>query len=133
MKKMLDKYRAHFSEAGFIKKLGQWAKKAGVKIVYTALLLYYAYKRSDTPSWAKKMITGVLAYFIIPTDFVPDLTPYFGLTDDLSILAIGLTTVGVYVNKDVKQQARAKLATWFNDVDQSVIDEVESGLKDQAN
>jgi len=68
------------------KKLSKFAQKIGLKAVYSALLLYYAFKRKDTPVWAKRVITGVLAYFIAPIDAIPDLTPFLGFTDDLGIL-----------------------------------------------
>ncbi|MDV7402173.1 DUF1232 domain-containing protein, partial [Arthrospira platensis SPKY1] len=59
-------------------KIKRFAKAAGVKTVYSVLLLFYAFQRKETPAWAKNIILGALAYFISPLDFLPDLTPVFG-------------------------------------------------------
>jgi uncharacterized membrane protein YkvA (DUF1232 family) len=92
------------------------------------LLLYYAYKRSETPSWAKNIIIGVIGYFIAPIDAIPDLTPFFGYTDDIGILSFGLVTIACYVNEDVKENARQKLHKWFGDYDEDELREVDAQL-----
>ena len=94
-------------------RLGKIAKSAGTRTVYSALLLYYAYRRKETPAWAKRTILGALGYLLMPLDAVPDLTPILGYTDDITVLGTGLAIVAAYINKDVKAQARAKLSSWF--------------------
>ena len=100
----------------------------GLKSVYSALLLYYAYRRKDTPAWAKRVITGVLAYFIAPIDAIPDLTPFIGFTDDLGVLGFGLATIAVYINKEVRLNARTQLEKWFENIDQKELDSVDKTL-----
>ena len=114
-------------------KLKKFATRAGSKVVYSVLLLYYAYRRKETPKWAKASILGSLAYFLSPLDFIPDLTPFLGFTDDLSILAMSLTTVGLYINKEVKNQAKDRLSKWFtaDDIYASVT-EIDSKLKNTS-
>ncbi|PEO50494.1 hypothetical protein CN563_02685 [Bacillus sp. AFS026049] len=51
-----------------MKKFG---KKAGVKVVYVALLLFYTLQKPTTPVWAKTVIVGALGYFILPIDLIP--------------------------------------------------------------
>ncbi len=99
----------------FWQKLKKFAKRAGAKVVYCALLMYYAFKRKETPGWAKTAILGALAYFLSPIDFIPDLTPLFGFTDDLSVLVTGLITIGSYINADIKSQAKVKMEQWFDE------------------
>lgn len=84
-------------------------KKGGLSLIYTALLLYYAFKRSDLPVWAKSIIFGALGYLITPIDSIPDLTPILGYTDDLGILSYALVMIAAYVNGDVRQKAKNKL------------------------
>jgi uncharacterized membrane protein YkvA (DUF1232 family) len=110
------------------KKIAKYAKKMGLKSVYSALLLYYAYRRKDTPAWAKRVITGVLAYFIAPIDAIPDLTPFIGFTDDLGVLGFGLATIAVYINKEVRLNARTQLEKWFENIDQKELDSVDKTL-----
>jgi uncharacterized membrane protein YkvA (DUF1232 family) len=118
----LHTFSKFYSDANFLTKIGRFAKKAGTKIVYYALLLFYAYNRADTPLWAKRIILGALGYLIAPIDAIPDLTPFLGFTDDASVLVAAISAVAVYINADVKQQAKAKLHDWFGDFDETITD-----------
>lgn len=107
-------------------KITKYAQKAGVKVIYAVLLMWYAYQRKDTPSWAKRIILGALAYFVSPIDMIPDLSPFLGFTDDLGILGMGLVAVAAYINDDVRSNARLRLGKWFdsyNDDDLKDIDD----------
>lgn len=126
--KETNRFRRFFSESAFWNKLTKYARAAGVKSVYTALLLYYAYQRKETPAWAKRSVLGVLGYLIMPLDMLPDLTPIIGYTDDLGFLSVCLVMIAAYINDDVRQQARAKLATWFPAADEAALREVEEKL-----
>ena len=126
--KKLEKYRKAFSESRFLTTLKRFAVNAGVKVVYSAMLLYYAYNRSETPSWAKRLIIGVLGYLVTPVDLIPDLTIFVGFNDDLSMLSFGLATVAAYINDDVRKQAREQLTSWFPNADEEALDAVERQL-----
>ncbi|MTB49682.1 DUF1232 domain-containing protein [Lewinella sp. W8] len=126
--KKLDKYRKHFSEFAFWDKLKKYAQAAGIKVVYSALLLYYAYQRSDTPSWAKRTVVGTLGYLIAPIDFIPDLGFLIGYTDDMAILSFCLVTIAAFVNEEVRGNAREKLGQWFDSVDETALSEVDEKL-----
>lgn len=126
--KKLEKYRRYFSDSAFWGKIKSYAKAAGVKTVYTALLLYYAYKRKETPAWAKRSIVGVLGYLIMPIDMLPDLSFLIGYTDDLGFLTLCLVMVAGFINDDVRTQAREKLTEWFPEVEQADLAEVDEKL-----
>lgn len=102
-----------YSDDSFWSKLKHFALKAGGEVVEKALWLYYAAQQPTTPAWAKTVIYGALAYFILPIDAIPDFIPIAGYTDDLGALATALVTVSMYVTEDVKEQARVKKAQWF--------------------
>jgi len=106
---------SEYSEDGFWMKLTRYAKVAGVGVVERSLWLYYAAQRPDTPAWAKGIIYGALGYFILPLDSIPDLTPFVGFADDLGALAVALATIASYVDDDIKQRAREKMARWFGE------------------
>jgi len=125
----LDKYRRFFSERDFWAKLGRYARRIGLKAVYTALLMFYAYQRKETPFWAKNIILGVLGYLLAPLDFLPDLAPIIGFTDDIGILTVGLVTIASYVNDDVRAKARTKIGQWFPDYNKEEIIEIEAKLQ----
>lgn len=128
MKNPFEKYTTWFTENQLLGKIKQYAKQAGLKAVYSVLLLFYAYRRSDTPVWAKRIIIGVLGYFIAPFDALPDLTPILGYTDDLGVLSFGLVTIAAYVNDEVRINARKKLKAWFGEFDLAELAEVDKQL-----
>lgn len=126
--KDLESYKPHFSESSFWSKLKGFARQAGVKTVYLVLLLYYAFRRRETPLWAKNIILGMIGYFIAPFDALPDLTPLLGYTDDVGVLMFGLVTISTYVNEEVKTQAKAQLGHWFGEYDDALLIEVDEKL-----
>ena len=126
MKNPYKEYIGKFSVVGLWKKVGAYSKQAGVKVVYSALLLFYAFRRKETPAWAKNIILGTLGYFLAPIDMIPDLSPIIGYTDDLGVLSFGLVTIAAHVNKDVKDKARSRLTKWFGDFDQKQLAEVDN-------
>ena len=128
MKKIIEKYKGRFSEIKLWGTLKKYARMAGVKTVYTVLLMFYAFKRKDTPKWAKTLITGLLGYFLAPIDAIPDLTPFVGWTDDLGMLSVGLVTVAGYINKEVKDKARKQLTTLFGEYDPAELEEIDKRL-----
>jgi uncharacterized membrane protein YkvA (DUF1232 family) len=124
----IRKYTAFFSESKFWNTIRSYAKKIGIQSVYASLLLFYAFKRKETPTWAKNIIVGVLGYLIAPIDFIPDLTPFIGFTDDFGILGFGLVTIAAYINDSVKEQARTKLKDWFGNYHASELEQVDKKL-----
>ena len=125
IKNPFSKYAMLFSEKNLWKKITGFAKQAGIQTVYSALLLYYAFKRKETPRWAKNVVIGVLGYFLAPIDGIPDLTPFIGYTDDIGVLTFGLVTIAAYVNKEVKDNAKQRLGKWFGNYDSKLLDEVD--------
>ena len=116
------KYKDTFSTTGFVEKISRIAKRAGVKLVYVALLLYYTLESDKVSIKDKAIIIGALGYLISPLDVVPDAIPIAGLGDDLAVLIYVLHKVWGDVSDEVKEKAKAKLSTWF-DTDEINIDE----------
>lgn len=128
MKNPFIKYTRKFSENKLWRKIGRYARQIGIKAVYSALLLFYAYRRADTPKWAKNIILGVLGYLLSPIDAIPDLSPILGYTDDLGVLGFGLVTIAAYINQEVRDNARKKLHDWFGAYNESELKEVDDKL-----
>jgi len=102
-----------YSGTDFWIKLKLSAKTAGYELVEKSLWLYYASRRPETPIWAKTAVYSALAYFILPTDAIPDFIPITGYTDDMAAIAAAVTTISQYINDDVKALANKKLKDWF--------------------
>ncbi|MBU6168380.1 MAG: DUF1232 domain-containing protein [Bacteroidetes bacterium] len=124
----IRKYAVFFSESSFWNTVQSYSKKIGIKSVYAALLLFYAFKRKETPTWAKNIIIGVLGYLIAPIDLLPDLTPFIGYTDDLGVLGVGLVAIASYVNEAVKSQAKSKLRDWFGNYNAEELENIDQKL-----
>lgn len=97
----------------FWQKLSRFGYRAGSEIVEKALWLFYAARRPETPVWARSVIVGALAYFVLPTDAIPDFVPGIGYTDDLSVLATAVGAVALFINDDVKRKTEEVLQKWF--------------------
>ena len=111
------KYSGHYEENAFWAKLQKFARKAGIKVTYAALLLYYVLKSPETSGKDRAKIIGALGYFILPIDLIPDFIPIAGYTDDLAALVWGVYCVIKSITPDVKAQAALKLHEWFGEFD----------------
>jgi len=111
-----------------IEKMGKKAVKAGKKLVYAGLLLYYTLQKDNVPLKARAVIVGALGYFIMPIDVIPDFLPIIGYTDDLGALMMALATVYMYIDNEVKSKARSQLESWFGPVNESDIAEINNKL-----
>ncbi|MCZ2102031.1 MAG: DUF1232 domain-containing protein [Chitinophagales bacterium] len=103
-------------------------KTMGIQLIYSAFLMIFAYKSPHTPKWAKRIILGAFAYLLSPIDTIPDLTPVLGFTDDLSVITFGLVTIACYIDQEIRQMARAKLAAIFSNVDETALATVDAKL-----
>ena len=104
-----------FSPQALWGKLARVAKRLGREMVEKILWLYYATQRPETPAWAKTVVYSALAYFILPTDAIPDFIPVSGYADDMAAITAALTTIAAYINSGVKKQAEEKLNKWFGE------------------
>ncbi len=117
-------YKDKFSRTGFVEKISRIAKRAGVKLVYAALILYYTLENEKVSIKDKAIIIGALGYLISPLDVVPDAIPIAGLGDDLAVLIFVLHKVWNDVSNEVKLKAKNKLMTWFDDDEVKFADEI---------
>ncbi|MBT30488.1 MAG: hypothetical protein CMO01_12590 [Thalassobius sp.] len=124
--KDLKQYQKHFSETVLWKKIRKLGEKAGLKVVYSSLLLYYAFKSDDVSLQAKATIVGALGYFILPFDFLPDFIPLIGFTDDLGALILAITQIKEAITPEIQKKAKEKLDDWFPQFEQAEIVEVDN-------
>lgn len=120
-------YSNKFSPAEFVEKISRIAKRAGAKLVYVALILYYSLKSDKVSKADKAIIIGALGYMISPFDVIPDAIPIAGLTDDLAVLLFVLKKVWDGVDAKTVAKAKKKLSKWF---DEEEIKETDSLFED---
>jgi uncharacterized membrane protein YkvA (DUF1232 family) len=93
---------------------GFWPKirkvAARVPFAADALSVWWCARDPATPTAAKGMMFAALAYFVLPTDAIPDVLPAIGFTDDAAVIAALLAIVGKNLKPRHKDAAKAFLA-----------------------
>lgn len=90
-------------------------KRLAVKLPFAEDLLaaYYCAFDRQTPRHIQAALLGAIAYFVLPFDFVPDMLPVLGFTDDAAILATALRMVASHINEDHREAARRTIARGY--------------------
>ena len=70
---------------------------------------YCAFDR-QTPLHVKAVLVGALAYFVVPVDFIPDVLPIIGYSDDAAVLAAAIKLVSSHITSDHREAAQQTLA-----------------------
>src|SRR6478609_9328383 len=86
-------------------------KKVASKLPFVEDLLaaYYCAFDKQTPRHVQVALLGAVAYFILPFDFIPDMMPALGFTDDAAILATVIRLVATHIKPEHRDAARAAL------------------------
>jgi uncharacterized membrane protein YkvA (DUF1232 family) len=69
---------------------------------------YCAFDR-QTPRHVQASLLGAIAYFVLPFDFMPDVLPVLGFTDDAAVLATAIRMVATHIMPEHREAARAAL------------------------
>ena len=117
-----DKYAREYDENKLWDKVKSVAKKAGIKVIYYVMVLFYALKSDNVSIGEKALIIAALGYFILPLDMIPDFIPIAGYGDDAAVLC-GLIQKFDCIDERVKAQAKSKLKEWFGNYDESKLEE----------
>lgn len=92
---------------------GFWPKvrRTAARIPFAGQLVsvWFAARDPETPTAAKGIMLGALAYFVLPFDAIPDIFAGIGFTDDAAVIAALLATLGANVKRRHKDQAAAAL------------------------
>ena len=123
MKKLeeIKEYAKHYSDKDFLEKILNYAKAAGINVIYVGLLLFYTLQNPNLPKKLKALVMGSLGYFILPIDLIPDFIPMAGYTDDLTVLLAAIGVVAMYIDDESKEKSKAKLKDLFGDYDEDIL------------
>ena len=116
-------YSNKFTNGEFLEKISKIAKRAGAKLVYIALVLYYTLQSDKVALKDKAIIVGALGYLVSPLDVIPDAIPIVGLGDDLAVLLYVIGKIG-NVSEELKEKAKSKLTKWFDEDEMEEINEL---------
>jgi uncharacterized membrane protein YkvA (DUF1232 family) len=96
---------------GLRKRFWRKLKQVSARLPFVEDLLaaYYCAFDRQTPRHVQVALLGAVAYFILPFDFVPDMLPVLGFTDDAAILATAIRMVATHITPEHREAARAAL------------------------
>jgi uncharacterized membrane protein YkvA (DUF1232 family) len=83
-------------------------KSLAKKLKSQLFTLYFAYKNSKTPLFAKMFTCCVVAYAFSPIDLIPDFIPVLGYLDDLIIVPLGITIALKLIPESILEESRFK-------------------------
>jgi uncharacterized membrane protein YkvA (DUF1232 family) len=94
-------------------------KRVVVRLPFAEDLLaaYYCAFDKQTPRHVQATLLGALAYFILPFDFIPDMMPILGFTDDAAVLATAIRLVAGHITPEHRDAARAMLKRGAGEAD----------------
>ena len=93
---------------GFRRKLR--ATIGRVPFVEDVVAAFYCAVDTRTPLYVKAVLMGAIAYFITPTDVIPDFIAALGYTDDAAVVMAAIRAVGSNLNPGHRERARRFLA-----------------------
>ena len=73
------------------------------------LAAYYCAFDRETPRHVQAALLGAIAYFVLPFDFMPDMLPILGFTDDAAVLATAIRMVATHITPEHREAARTAL------------------------
>jgi len=100
---------------------GFWPKvrRTASRIPFSRELLaaWYCARDPQTPAAAKGVLLGALAYFVLPTDAIPDILAGIGFTDDAAVIGAVLGMLGANLKDRHRDAARETLDHMSRDED----------------
>lgn len=116
---MVSDDTAHFERAERLAKDSERVRKSfwiKLKRVVTKLpfaedllAAYYCAFDRETPRHVQAALLGAIAYFVLPFDFIPDMLPVLGFTDDAAVLATAIRMVSSHITPEHRKAAHAAL------------------------
>jgi uncharacterized membrane protein YkvA (DUF1232 family) len=97
-----------FVRNGFTAKAKQCLRL--VPMAADVVAMYFCLLDQRTPFWVKSTVAAALAYFILPTDAIPDVIPFAGFSDDAGVLTAALTAISAHLTDDHRRKAREWMA-----------------------
>lgn len=111
---------ARFERDTFRVNAGFWTKvrRVGARVPFLedALAAYYCATDRKTPLRVKAILMGALAYFVVPTDMIPDFITGLGFTDDATVLLLALQTVSGHITDSHRDKAHEALDHLSGDI-----------------
>ena len=82
------------------------------RLLYPLALIVETLRHRESPWKLRAQVLVALAYVVLPWDFIPDLLPVVGLSDDVTALAILLFSLARNLPRPITEAARARARRW---------------------
>tara|TARA_B100000965_G_scaffold65949_1_gene51684 strand:- start:1735 stop:2103 length:369 start_codon:yes stop_codon:yes gene_type:complete len=98
-------------EALVVENLGAKLRRTAGRVPFIdeAVASFYAARDPQTPAGVKAAVMAALAYFIVPTDLVPDFIAALGYTDDATVFYGAWRLLSPHLKPAHTEKARAFL------------------------
>lgn len=96
---------------GFVNKIKAVARR--IPFAEDAVAAWFCTRDPSTPLRVRATLIGALAYFVLPTDMVPDFVLGLGFTDDAAVLLAALRLVG----SNISEAHRTRARRWLQSID----------------
>ena len=93
--------------AGFWTKMTRVA--ASIPFAPDLLAAYYCTRDPKTPMRVRAILLAALAYFVVPTDMIPDFLAGLGFTDDATVLMTAVGMISSHLKPHHREQAEETL------------------------
>lgn len=123
-----DKLKKWYSDSQFNEKIAKVAKKAGGIIIYPVLLLFNLMKSPETSVKDKMLIIAPLAYFVLPTDLIPDFIMGAGYVDDSLAVMKCLQSLSSSITPRIREEAKLQCESIFGEMDDKILEQVSEAL-----
>ena len=97
----------HVVKNGFWRKV--LATLGRVPFTEDAVAAYYCATDRRTPASVRAILMGAIAYFVVPTDAVPDFIAGLGFTDDAAVLMMAISAIRGHLKSEHWLRARSFL------------------------
>jgi uncharacterized membrane protein YkvA (DUF1232 family) len=97
----------HLVKRGFWPKIRRLARR--IPFAEDAVALWFCARDAATPTGTKAMLMAALAYFVVPTDVLPDWFAGLGFTDDAAVIAAAIGLAGRAIKPAHREAAKALL------------------------
>ena len=125
-----EKLNQWYSESQINEKISTVAKKAGGIIIYPVLLLFNLLKSPSTLIKDKMFIMAPLAYFILPTDLIPDFMVGLGYADDGLALMKSIETLSSSITPEIQEQTKLQCEDIFGEMDEKVLSKISDAINE---
>jgi uncharacterized membrane protein YkvA (DUF1232 family) len=103
----VQRVNARLVRSGFWPKLRRLARK--LPFADDLVALWFCARDPATPIATKAMLTAALAYFVLPTDVIPDWFVGLGYTDDAAVIAAAIAIAGRAIRDSHRLAAKSLL------------------------